>query len=114
MQMKQDVVVYYITGRQVGPLSVPASWCPECDLTVRAVSEILQEVDPSGRLRFVARPWLRHALSALIAGGWHPPVVLIDGDLFSQGVVPSRDALRERLEELARSRRTAESAKAAG
>jgi len=78
------------------------------------VSEILQEVDPSGRLRFVARPWLRHALSALIADGWHPPVVVIDGEMFSQGVVPDKDLLRERLERLVRSRQAPASAEARG
>ena len=39
--MAEDVIVYYITGRQLGPLSVPASWCEECDLTVRAVKNAL-------------------------------------------------------------------------
>jgi len=112
--MKEDVIVYYITGRQLALLSVPASWCEECDLTVRVVRDVLREVDPSGGLRFVARPWLRHAFSALRAGGWHPPVVVIDGDLFSQGVVPNKDSLRGRLAGLALSRRTAESARAAG
>ena len=98
--MKEDVIVYYIVGRQLGPLSVPASWCEECDLTMRAVSDVLQEVDCGGRLRFAARPWLRHAFSALITGGWHPPVVLVGGKVFSQGIVPDRNALRQRLAKL--------------
>ena len=103
--MKADIVVYYITGRQIGPLSIPASWCEECDLTVRAVQAALSEVDPDGRLHFEARPWLRHALAALAKGGWHPPVVLIDGAVFSQGVVPDRDALRRSLAKLLQRRR---------
>ena len=93
----ESIIVYYVTGRQLGPLSIPASWCEECDLTVRAVKEVLAEVDPDGRLGFVTRPWLRHAFSVLSKGGWHPPVVLIDGAVFSQGVVPDRDALRRSL-----------------
>ena len=110
--MKEDVIVYYITGRQLGPLSVPASWCEECDLTLRAVRETLKEVDPGGRLRFAARPWLRHAFSALITGGWHPPVVLVGGEVFTQGVVPDRNALRQRLAKLL-AQRTVEPATAA-
>ena len=97
--MSEDVVVYYITGRQLGPLSVPASWCEECDLTVRAVRSALQEVDPDGRLTVATKPWLRHVLSALGKGGWHPPVLLIGGEIFSQGVVPERAGLRRRLTE---------------
>ena len=98
--MKEDVIVYYITGRQLGPLSVPASWCEECDLTTRAVREVLRELDPGGRLRFATKPWLRHVFKALSKEGWHPPVVLIGDEVFSQGVVPDRDALRQRLAEL--------------
>ena len=107
--MKEDVIVYYITGRQLGPLRVPASWCEECDLTLRAVRGLLKEVDPEGRLRIATKPWLRHAIKALSKGGWHPPVVLIGGEVFSQGVVPDREALRERLTKLVEDR-TAEPA----
>jgi hypothetical protein len=95
--MGADVVVYYITGKQIGPLSVPKSWCEECDLTVRGVQQALAETDPQGRLDFVAKPWLRHAIPALLRGGWHPPVVLIEGEVFSQGVVPDAATLRRRL-----------------
>ena len=95
--MGADVVVYYITGKQLGPLSVPQSWCEECDLAVRAVQQALAEVDPSRRLTFVAKPWLRHAIPALLSGGWHPPVALIEGEVFSQGIVPDAEALRRRF-----------------
>jgi hypothetical protein len=93
----EDVIVYYISGRQLGPLSVPKSWCEECDLTLRAVEIALTEADPQGQLQFAAKPWLAHALPALLCGGWHPPVVLIDGKIFSQGIVPARTPLIERL-----------------
>ncbi len=98
--MNESVIVYYLTGRQLGPLSIPDAWCEECDLTLRAVHSALQEVDPDGRLTVATRPWLRHAFSALRKGGWHPPVVLIGGEVFSQGVVPDRSALRQRLTEI--------------
>ena len=102
----EDVVVYYITGRQLGPLSVPDSWCEECDLTVRGVQSALQAADPDGSLSFAAKPWLANAGPALRRGGWHPPVVLIEGKVFSQGVVPGREQLTDRLREMASARRT--------
>jgi len=95
--MKEDVVVYYITGRQLGPLSVPPSWCEECDLTVRAVKSALRELDPDGILSVAVRPWLRHALAVLSKGAWHAPIVIIDGGIFSQGVVPEEQALRAKI-----------------
>ena len=110
--MGADVIVYYITGKQLGPISVPQSWCEECDLTIRAVRSALEEVDPAGRIRLDVKPWMRHALPALLAGGWHPPVVLIEGSVFSQGVVPDREALRERLTQLAEARRAVSASRA--
>ena len=101
--MSEDVTVFYITGRQLGPISVPDSWCEECDLTVRAVQSALAEVDPEGSLSFRAKPWMRHAVPALLKGGWHPPVVVIDGKVYSQGVVPDREGLASRLRDLVRS-----------
>ena len=97
--MQADVIVYYITGKQLGPLSVPTSWCEECDLTVRAVENALAQIDPDGRLTFESRPWIRNAIPALLKGGWHPPVVLIKGQVFSQGIVPHPDNLKRRLTE---------------
>ncbi len=105
--MRKDVTIFYITGRQLGPLSVPQKWCEECDLTVRAVRNALDELDPRGEIAFEAKAWLRHAFSALRHGGWHPPVLLIDGKVFSQGVVPAADALRSRLRDLLASKRAA-------
>jgi hypothetical protein len=95
--MKPDILVYYITGRQLGPLSIPQSWCEECDLTVRAVRSVLEELDPEKTLDVAVKPWLRHALQALAVGAWHAPVVIIDGEILSQGVVPNEVALRERI-----------------
>jgi hypothetical protein len=95
--MREDVTVYYITGKQLGPLTVPGNWCAECDLTVRAVEAALLEVDPDCDLTFVAKPWMRHAIPALLKGGWHPPVVVVDGKVHSQGVVPRSDELAAAL-----------------
>ena len=90
------ITIYPITGRQLGPLSVPHRLCEECDLTIRLVRRV---VDESRRddLEVEVNPWLRHMFDALRRGGWHAPVVTIDGKVFSQGIVPDANALRERL-----------------
>jgi hypothetical protein len=61
---------------------------------------VLAEVDPGGRLSFQAKPWLRHALEALRLGGWHAPVLVVDGRVHSQGVVPAEAPLRAALRRL--------------
>ena len=93
----QTVTVYPITGRQLGLLKIPSALCEECDLTIRAVRRVVEELGDRN-IRVEVKPWLRHAFDALRRGGWHPPVVTVDGKVFSQGVVPDAAALRERLE----------------
>jgi len=95
------VKIYYIAGRQIGPLSIPSSWCPECDLTLRVVQDVLKALGPEIEIRVDAKPWLPHLFSSLRRGGWHPPVVLINDRLVSQGVVPNREMLQQRLCEAA-------------
>lgn len=90
------ITVYPITGHQLGPLSIPHRLCEECDLTIRLVRQIVSDL---GRhdIRVEVKPWLRHMFDALRRGGWHAPVVTIDGEVFSQGVVPDAEALKGRL-----------------
>lgn len=94
---KRKVSVYPITGRQLGFLSVPHRFCEECDQTIRLVRRVAADME--GSVEVEVRPWLRYVFDALRRGGWHAPVVAIDGRLFSQGVVPDETALRTALEQ---------------
>ncbi len=82
------ITVFRITGRQLF-FTVPDRLCEECDLTVQVARSV---ADP-GRVVVEIKPWLYHLPSALRRGGWHPPVVLVEGRRVSQGVVPSPDTL---------------------
>lgn len=95
--MTLEVKIYYIIGRQLGPISIPHSWCEECDLTVRLVNQLVGELDAGDAIRVQAKPWLANMIPALLKGGWHPPVLLVGGRIHSQGVVPDPDILREEL-----------------
>lgn len=90
------VTVYPITGRQLGPLRIPHRWCEECDLTVRLVQRVVGELGRADT-EVTVKPWIRHMFDALRRGGWHAPVVTIDGEIFSQGIVPDAEELKERL-----------------
>lgn len=91
--IEHEVTVYPMTGRQLF-FTVPHSVCEECDLTVRLVQRVAAE-SPGVQVR--VRPWFRHGLKALLRGGWHPPIVTIDGRVFSQGIVPDEERLRSAL-----------------
>lgn len=90
-QQPIEIVIYPITGRQ-GPITVPHRFCEECDLTIHAVRALLEELgDPD--IHVTIRPWMLHWWRPLWRGGWHAPIVTVNGRVVSQGVVPSRATL---------------------
>ena len=87
------VTVYPMTGRQLF-FTIPHAVCEECDLTVRLVQRVAPDF-PEVEVRI--KPWFNHLFDALRRGGWHPPVVTINGKIASQGVVPDEAELRDAL-----------------
>jgi hypothetical protein len=87
------VTVYPMTGRQLF-FTVPHRVCEECDLTLRLVRRVAEDL-PHVEVR--VKPWFNHLFDALRRRGWHPPVVTIDGRIFTQGIVPDEAALRAAL-----------------
>jgi len=68
------------------------SECVECDLAVSQVKALLS-AHPDWPVELEVKPWLTHLWEALRHGGWHAPVVLVDGRIVRQGTVPSRAEL---------------------
>lgn len=62
--------------------------CIECDLTVGQVRTLVAR-NPGWPVEWEVKPWLSHLWEALGRGGWHPPVVLVDGKLVRQGTIPT-------------------------
>jgi hypothetical protein len=62
--------------------------CIECDLTVSQVRSLIAR-NPSLPIEMEIKPWLSYLWESLRRGGWHPPVVLVDGKLVRQGTVPT-------------------------
>ena len=91
------VTVYPMTGRQLF-FNVPHAICEECDLTIRLVQRVASDL-PDVEVRI--KPWFNHLFDALRRGGWHPPVVTINGRITTQGVVPDEDRLRHAIERAA-------------
>ena len=94
------VTVYPMTGRQLGFITVPHAVCEECDLTVRLVQRVTDQL-PNVELRI--KPWFSHLFDALRRGGWHPPVVTINGKVATQGIVPDEATFRAALVRAAQS-----------
>lgn len=92
------VTVYRVTGRQLF-FTVPGRMCEECDLTVATARRIAQRLG-SQAVRLEVKPWLNYAVETLLRGGWHPPIVTVNGRVFSQGIVPDTESF-ERVVRLA-------------
>jgi len=95
-----ELKIYRITGKQFF-FQVPHEWCEECELTIGLTKSVLREleiVQPDPRVELIIKPWIEFSLEALSKGGWHTPVLMIDGEIFSQGVVPDKARLKEKLE----------------
>lgn len=98
-----DVRVYKFTGWQ-GPFKIPESWCRECDMFVRTVDRAADEIDAPVEVEVI--PWVTHIFGALRYGGYHPPVLVVDGERIAQGHdVPAVDRVVEAIETAADKRR---------
>lgn len=93
---RPKVTVYTFTGRQ-GWIRVPRRICDACDLTVSTVRDIVSKLG-DGRVDLEVRPWLPNLFRALAVGGWHPPVVVVDGRVVEQGRVPKPERIRRALD----------------
>lgn len=89
------ILIYKITGNQLF-FNVPESVCEECDLTVNLAQKALDEIGDK-RISLEVKPWMNKVISSLLKGGWHPPVLLINGKIFSQGVVPDGQKLKKAI-----------------
>lgn len=99
MQKALEIVVFRISGKQFF-FNVPSRWCEECDLTIATVRTVLTELNLAHdqRVKLVIKPWVEYMDIALARGGWHPPVLLLNGRIFSQGVVPNKAKLKAAIQ----------------
>src|SRR5690349_6957457 len=106
-----EITIYRISGKQFF-FSVPNAVCEECELTVRQVKNVLRELGLEGdpRIKLTVKPWVEYMDEALAKGAWHPPVLMINRQIFSQGVVPERTKLKVYLQRVMAAREKTEKA----
>ncbi len=92
---KVSITIYKVTGNQLF-FKVPDRICEECDVLVNVTKRVVNEINDN-RVTVEIKPWLTNLWSSLTGGGWHPPVLLINGQLFSQGTVPNAKDLKQKI-----------------
>lgn len=96
---KVTIQIYKVTGKQLF-FEVPSKICEECDLLVNMTKKVVDEISDD-RIGIEVKPWLNNFLYAILKQALHPPVLLINGKVFSQGMIPDKNKLKQRiLEEL--------------
>lgn len=85
---KIQIIIYPMTGRQ-GLFTIPESWCEECDLVITLVKETIKELHMGDRVNIKIHPWFLWGwLPFFRYFAWDPPILIINGKLISQGIVP--------------------------
>ncbi|MEK6977104.1 MAG: hypothetical protein AABX40_01720 [Candidatus Hydrothermarchaeota archaeon] len=94
MAVKAKVTIYRYGGRFL--FYRITQDCEECELSVRMARGIARELGEE-KVEIEVKPWLDHFMEALLKGGWHTPIILINGRKYSQGVVPQRAEFMEAI-----------------
>lgn len=90
------IELYVVTGIH-GFLKIPESFCKECNMFYQAAQSAAEETDKEVDIP-VKSYWTRF-LRPLLKGGTHPPVMLVNGELFAQGYdVPKKEEIVEFIE----------------
>ena len=89
-------VTLYRWAGQWGPFSVKIP-CGECSLTVDVIEDTFACELQGIPVQLDAREWLSEWWRPLPAGGWHAPIVMVEGRLVSQGHALNRGLLTEAI-----------------
>ncbi len=90
-----NILIYKVTGKQLF-FTIPSKVCEECDLMVGITKKVVNEINDE-RINIQIKPWLNNLFSSMVKHGWHPPVLLINGQVFYQGTVPDKKELEQKI-----------------
>lgn len=87
-------VTLYRWAGQWGPWKVNIP-CGECALTVDVLQDTFDTELAGIPIELDNREWLTEWYKPLLKGGWHAPIVMVDGKIISQGNALNRGVLTE-------------------
>jgi len=91
------ITVYRWAGAW-GPFRVNIP-CGECALTGDVIRDTLENELAGIEVELETLDWLSHWWQPLKAGGWHAPIVMVDGRVVSQGLALNRGVLTQAVVE---------------
>ncbi|MEM1194102.1 MAG: glutaredoxin [Pseudomonadota bacterium] len=88
------ILLYKWAGKW-GPFKVKIP-CGECALTEDVIEDTMANELAAAKVIFETKEWLSHWWEPLFAnGGWHAPIVMVEGKRISQGDALNRGVLAE-------------------
>ena len=90
-----NLTLYRWAG-QWGPFKVSIP-CGECSLTVDVIQDTMENELAGIPVELEIREWLTEWWRPLPKGGWHAPIVMVEGRLVSQGHALNRGVLTEAI-----------------
>lgn len=97
--MNIAITMYRWAGTKFG-LTIKSE-CKECDINMSILEGMKQKEFAGKPVIIEIKPWLTSIWESLRHGGWHAPVVIVNGKLFSQGIVLDREKLAQHISALA-------------
>lgn len=92
-----EITIYRFTGSQ-GFFSIPKAWCEECDLLVAIVKKTVAQLGIEDKTKLEVKPWFLWFWQPILTHfAWHAPILVINGKLVSQGIVPDKLTLIQAL-----------------
>lgn len=89
------ILVYRWAGKW-GPFKVNIP-CGECTLTGDIIRDTIANELHGIPVEFETRDWLSNWWQPVLKGGWHAPIVLVDGRIIAQGAALNRGVLAEQV-----------------
>jgi glutaredoxin len=91
MENKVKITVFKWAG-SFGPFKIKIP-CGECALTRDVIEDTVKNELAGIPIDVDIREWLSEWWKPLVKGGWHAPIVLVDGRVISQGAALNRGLL---------------------
>jgi len=96
-------VTVYRWGGEWGPFRVSIP-CGECSLTADVITDTFEHELAGIPVGLETLDWLSHWWQPLAKGGWHAPIVMVEGRVISQGKALNRGVLTQAVIEAHASR----------
>ncbi|MEO1282825.1 MAG: glutaredoxin domain-containing protein [Pseudomonadota bacterium] len=87
-------ITIYRWGGSWGPFKVNIP-CGECTLTADIVRDTIENELAGIPVEVETQDWLSNWWKPVLKGGWHAPIVLVEGKIISQGAALNRGVLAE-------------------